>query len=135
MKDRGVRLQGEWASALKRYDTRPQLIQRPVSQEPILGDYVTDHFTWSWYALIAYELPLEKYIGSHLITPFFWIDAVVPTDAAAMGNALNYRFGINYKPNYFLTLKVEGSRLTLDIESQRVENKMWTLAGQVAVAF
>ncbi|MCP4679592.1 MAG: hypothetical protein GY854_29690 [Deltaproteobacteria bacterium] len=130
----GVRLQAEYVRGIIQYETRPFRVFVPVTTEP-MGTYMPDHIKSHVYGLLAWELPLHKYLGEMTLTPYIFVEYSVPEDSLAVANPLYVRFGLNYKPNAFVVLKVEAGRNTVESESLDPDPQSWMVAGQMAVSF
>jgi hypothetical protein len=134
----GVRLQAEYIRNLVLYKdgVRPEAAfsTSGVATENIfMPDFAGNFF----YFLFGYQLPLNKLLGDMTLTPYIGWEYVAP------GNYINdlkiktVWFGLNFKPSYFVTLKVEGSRNVADVQTSigAFAAKTWTVAGQLAVSF
>ncbi len=130
----GIRLQAECVRGIIQYDKRPFRTHAPVTTEPI-GGYMPDYIKFHVYGLLAWELPLHKYLGEMTLTPYLFIERSVPEDALEVANPFYIRFGVNYKPNPFIVLKVEAGRSTTESVSLNPDPQYWTVSGQAAVSF
>ncbi len=119
----GVRIQMEFAEALTMYDedTRPRDV----------GGYFANFAEVSAYGLLAYTLPLSKWLGSKLITPFFMYEFQQRWDTSTDTPGQVFHGGINFRPSPFVVLKAEYLQ---SYYSDRDDN-WYSLAGQVAVSF
>ncbi|MCP4602613.1 MAG: hypothetical protein GY847_19210 [Proteobacteria bacterium] len=63
------------------------------------------------YVLLAYELPLEKWLGAIRIIPYFMYEYGIPYDMYKYRNNIQYIGGFNIKPSPFVTIKLEGQYL------------------------
>jgi hypothetical protein len=94
-----------------------------------------DHIRTDVYGLLAYELPLQKYLGDMTLTPYLFIEHSIPEDSLAMANPLFIRFGLCYKPSPFVVLKFEAGRNTVKSISLDPDPQFWFLGAQMAVSF
>lgn len=103
------------------------------------GSDVIDQFMAYW--LLAYELPLKRWIGDRRMRPFLMIEygrvderPLSTMDSSIYQNGVAVVWGLNFQPNPWLTAKVEGmwAQLLSDLVG---EPQMWSLSMQTAVAF
>ncbi len=123
----GVRLQGEYVRRLRRFDVRPER-----SQYTGIGGHQPDYITWAAYALLAWELPLSKWLGGKTLTPYFEVDFGQLDDTVSLYKTHTAIMGLNFKPSPFVTLKAEATRLS-SVNDTMLD--AWYVAGQIAVSF
>ena len=139
----GVRLQSEYIRSMKRYSDggRPFAWNTNSEDYPY---YSPDTVASMFYAMLAYQLPLDKWLNGMTITPYVGFEYDIPHDemtwdasaTAEKGKFTNtvYNAGINFKPSSFVSLKLEGSYLDVNfLENWKAE--IWTAAAQLAVSF
>jgi hypothetical protein len=129
----GIRLQVEYARSLVKYDVHPIRVV-PIFNFTIGEIYFPDHTRWDGYALLAYELPLQKILGDMTLTPFVMGEMSSPEDLDDSSDASVIRAGFNFKPNHFWVIKLEGSRLWTP-NSPYVKSSIYFVGAQLAVWF
>ncbi len=127
----GVRLQAEYlrSSTLYTDNGRPPgwfFFGNPT--------YAPDTVTSLFYTLLAYQLPLDKWLGGMTITPYAGFESDLPKDELDVFKIMVVNFGLNFKPSSFVVLKLEGSRFKVDWVDDD-EATVWTVAGQLAISF
>ena len=85
------------------------------------------------YALAYYRLPLEKWLGSVTITPFFMYEYVASNDTTPYSNFNLISAGLNVKPSPFVTLK--GEYMHAIPETEMYGGSMDAINLQLAVSF
>ena len=122
----GVRLQAEFLRSLRKYSERPPRIR---SAGPGLQP---DYTITDVYGLIAYELPLKRWLGGVTITPYFMYEYAIFDDSSSI--PVNYILvgGINFKPWSMVVLKLESTSV-LEFESN--DHWLTRLMAQLAVSF
>ncbi|MBN2717611.1 MAG: hypothetical protein JXX14_17295 [Deltaproteobacteria bacterium] len=127
----GVRLQAEYLGSTTQFNDSA----RPISVWGNSENWVTPNYDTSlFYALLAYELPLSKILGSHTFTPYVGYEYDRPRDELK-GYEINIvNFGLNYKPSSVVCLKAEASRFDLTFIND-MKATVWTTATQLAVSF
>ncbi len=132
----GIVLQGEYV--WKRMDfTDPYLFntQHTVMQGGSAIDewYYASYLGYSGYGLVAYTLPLDRWIDPVAVTPYFYIEKNISYDTASFVNFTTIWSGINVKPTAFLTLKAE-YMYTIP-EDKKLYSNMHGVSVQAAVSF
>ncbi|MCP4600287.1 MAG: hypothetical protein GY847_07105 [Proteobacteria bacterium] len=123
----GVRIQGEYVRRIRKYSERPER-----SQTTVAGGYQPDYITWATYALLAWELPLGKWLENKTLTPYIEADCGHNDDTVLNTKSITIIGGLNFKPSPFVTLKAEATRLK-SIETHYLDS--WYLGAQMAVSF
>ncbi len=129
----GVHFQAEYARGLEKYDVHPKRMAPVANMSMPDGSHVPDHIKQVGYVLLAWTLPLEKFIGHAKITPYFVGEFSDADDSWDTVKSFMVRCGINFRPNSFLVLKAEYSNMRSP-DSDLV-SKIDTVGAQVAVAF
>jgi hypothetical protein len=129
----GVRIQAEYLRNLTRYSDKGRLLEgRPgVSTILLPGDYLNNMF----YAMLAYQLPLDRWLGGMTFTPYLGMELDKPNDLLETYRIFIFNFGLNFRPNSIVVLKLEGSRYYLVYQMESQTSTVWTVAGQLAVSF
>ena len=96
-------------------------------------NYEPNYLSKTAYAMLSYQLPLENVFDTLTITPFVGIDTLTLTDAIEDNNFVVYRFGINWKPSPFVTIKTNA--LQVNLENPNLPSELWFIKGQIAVSF
>lgn len=123
----GVILQMEYIGTLNQYKVR-------AKRQPQFGPgYWPDHYEMAGYMLLAYELPLERWLKNMRIMPYGAVEFVSYDDTFPKQIGLDYFWGLNFKPTPRVTLKAEGFRVKAEGEVQNFA--FWGAVGQVAVSF
>ena len=122
----GLRLQGEVVRGRVYYDERP-----PRSQFRG-GGYQPDYAFTDAYGLLAYELPLDAWLGDARLAPYFLYEWSNMDDSLPKMMANVYVGGLNLKPTPFVTVKAEYSYK----QSIHLEHADFQVASmQLAVSF
>jgi hypothetical protein len=129
----GLLIQSEWAGGIIKYVERP-LKQYPIVYVQIPGEYQPDYLRWDVYLLLAWTLPLERWLGDKTLTLYAMGERSVMDDSDDDYNVWMARWGINFKPTSFVMLKLDVALLMMP-ESDIIEDYPWSVGGQVAVAF
>jgi hypothetical protein len=129
----GVRLQAEYARSLRRYRTRPARTLPMIGSE-VPGMYQPDYVAWVGYVLLGWTLPLDALIGDMRITPWVMVERSKPEDTSVEFDLWSIRWGINFKPNSFVAIKVDAGYLTFS-DSTLFPDPTYSIGTQVAVAF
>jgi hypothetical protein len=138
----GIRLQGE---VIWRQDHVE--VSRPLTYEDqlLLANDLTGEMTgkyiyfdpsntgYDFYILLAYTLPLQKWLGQFLVKPYFCYELSRFMDTKPILNLAMYVFGINLQPHPNIVVKLEGSHLRA--ETDDYGDPFWNVAGQLAVSF
>ncbi|MCP4676270.1 MAG: hypothetical protein GY854_12320 [Deltaproteobacteria bacterium] len=130
----GVRLQAEYVRGLIRYDVRP-LRRMPVLDIPDpFGEKQPDYIKSDVYVLLAWQLPLDKWLGDMRLTPFGMVERSIMDDTYNDFDAMTIRAGLNFKPNSFVVLKFNAVHVRSP-KSEVLDVPWWMLNGQMAVSF
>jgi hypothetical protein len=129
----GVRLQAEYARSLIRYRTRPPR-RMPMAGITVAGQRQPDYASWVGYVLLGWTLPLDELIGEMKLTPFAMLERSEPEDFSDEFNLWSLRGGLNFKPNAFIAIKLDGGYVTFE-SSSMFRHPAWMLGSQIAVAF
>lgn len=132
----GVRLQGEYIRRRVDYDnvTPLESIDVLFSGGNLTETLYTASFIGnSFYGLIAYTLPLDKWISPVKITPFFMYENVEDNDTLNRSALQAISGGLNIKPSPFVALKVEYGQVFTKSNLFGTPGKQ--VAAQVAVSF
>ncbi len=130
----GVRLQAEYLRSLILYDVRPVRVMPVLNVANPTGEKQPDYVTWDMYVLLAWQLPLDKWLGEMRLTPYAMLERSVMDDTYEDLSALTFRFGLNFKPNSFVVLKLDAVYASFT-ESEILDDPWWMLSGQMAVSF
>lgn len=130
----GVRLQSEFAGGYLRYDVRPVRIMPFVGIASPDGEKQPDHLRWSNYSILAWTLPLRRWLGDMTLTPWVGYEYWVGDDSSKDFDVAMWRFGINFKPNAAVAVKLDGCVADLPHSPYDIETG-YMIAAQVAVAF
>jgi hypothetical protein len=129
----GVLLQAEWAGGYIRYVERPPKIY-PIVNVVIPGEYQPDYLRWDAYALLAWTLPLDKWLGEKKLTLYTMGERSIMDDSDDDYNVWMLRWGIDFKPVSCVVLKVDTALLMMP-DSELISENAWSVGGQIAVAF
>ncbi len=136
----GLRLQSEYAHRRVYYTEHrmmgpeEQMIQ--TGELNLLDQRYNPSFLGnSAYALIAYELPLHRWIGQFRIAPYFMYEYYEGYDTKANLPMHAYAAGLNLKPYPFTVIKVEWSLATCSDVFGSEKNRINNIAAQLAVSF
>ncbi len=100
----------------------------------ILGTYFIPSYTgWGIFAILSYELPLEKWIYPVRISPFVLYDGASPEDFMQLQDVQKVGAGFNIKFSRNVVTKVAGRAYLPD--SDMFGGKFFTLLAQLAVSF
>lgn len=132
----GLRLQAEYA-----YRYQDFSVNRPMESEyailqtasPLDELFHPSEIGHDFYVLLAYTLPLHRWLHPVLITPYAMFEYGHTTDIFLWANANRYLAGVNIKPSPFVTLKLEG--LISVMGSDIVGKEINSINAQVAVSF
>jgi len=129
----GVRIQVEYLKNLIRITDEGRL----AAAQPGVNftRYPADNVSNMFYALLAYQLPLDKWLGGTTITPYFIVEYDKPFDSQKETSSLVFNFGLNLKPTSYVALKLEGSQLQYRFVQDESLTTVWTVASQLAVSF
>lgn len=106
----GFRLQTEFVYCYIDYQLHDE-------REPIRGlGYQPSYTRFDFYTLLAYKLPLDRWLGGMSISPFVFYEYINYDDSVPGLTGDNYRAGLNFKPTPFLVLKGEYSYTKVDIQ-------------------
>ncbi|MCP4602538.1 MAG: hypothetical protein GY847_18815 [Proteobacteria bacterium] len=132
----GFRLQSEYVWVYSK-----QLIPSPISSNfsifhgvsPFQTILTPSQLGNDVYVLLAYELPLEKWLENLRIIPFFMFEYGLPLDMYKYRGITQYILGLNLKPSPYITLKLEGEIATFHTKSMGKPGK--GIIAQLAVSF
>ena len=133
----GVRLQGEYVFRFVDYNTHNVLsAERALLQgaNPLEDIFTASNTGNGVYGLIAWELPLAKWINPVRITPYFIAEYNVTDDTLDYLNVNMIIGGINVKPSPYVTLKVEHA-LGIPTDKKVYSHNINLLCAQLAVSF
>ncbi|MCP4675692.1 MAG: hypothetical protein GY854_09340 [Deltaproteobacteria bacterium] len=131
----GVKLFGEYVFKRVNYIKAP--IQIRDNQFIQNGDIVDTRYepsftTQSVYGILAWTLPLDKFIAPVTITPYGGYDWVQIQDHFDWYAVRITRFGLNVKPSPHIVLKLEG---VVDALHRKLGGTVNILTAQIAVSF
>jgi hypothetical protein len=129
----GLLVQAEWAGGIIKYIERPQR-QYPIVNVPIPGEYQPDYLRWDMYLLLAWTLPLDKWLGEKKLTLYSMGERSIMDDSDENYNVWMLRWGVTFKPVSFVVLKVDCATLMMP-ESDLITGNATSVGGQIAVAF
>lgn len=126
-----IRLQGEFMRGRINYDDDYRVLR---SQSLGVG-YQPDYVYTDFYGLIGYILPLDKWLGSMKIMPYFLYEYSDQDDSVAESLITHILIGgINFKPSPYIVLKIEYTqKLTPAWEDHAAD--FHVVAAQLAVSF
>ena len=97
----GLRFQAEYVRALVTFSKRGiRLQERGPGYQP-------DHTKQGIYTLLAYKLPLEKWLGDMTLSPFVFFEHSNMDNTTDVALGHTYGGGFNFKPSPFVVLKLE----------------------------
>ncbi|MCP4677427.1 MAG: hypothetical protein GY854_18310 [Deltaproteobacteria bacterium] len=123
----GVRLQGEFIRRLIQYSERAER-----SHLSGMGGYQPNYITIAFYGILAWELPLSKWLGDMKLTPYVEVDYNDRDDSIPDNDSIMILGGLNFKPSPFVTLKAEAGRVN---SFHGTRANLTYLAAQMAVSF
>jgi hypothetical protein len=85
------------------------------------------------YALLYWELPLDRWLGDFKIIPFAMVEINTYIDINPWGNQKDFFGGFNLRPSPYLTLKLE--YMFVKPEDRRFSSEMHGITAQAAVSF
>lgn len=138
----GIKLQSEFIYRRDEVEVpRPLLYEDQVLLAgdltgELTGDYIyfdPSNTGYDVYTLLAYTLPLQRWLGQFLITPYVYWERSRYMDTKPILNLTQYVGGINLQPHPNVVLKLEASYLRAEDDRQGKPFK--NLAAQVAVSF
>ena len=132
----GVRLQAEYVWRYVDYSTPGVLTQDETlfaGGTPFDTMYTASYLGLGFYGLIAYELPLARWIDPVRIIPYFMYELNRHDDTKPNQNLTTYIGGINIKPSPYVTIKVEGGAAVP--ERNYYGSILRGFAAQLAVSF
>jgi hypothetical protein len=139
---KGLRLQSELVRRLVRYEVRP--LQTFADREASINGYPADYVATSAYLLVAYTLPLRRFIGDRPVTPYLMGEYINLNDTLDSNLGINVEIGINFKPVPYVALKLETYSVYFPIWHQDAVDAgtrkdalehFWGLTAQMAVSF
>ena len=135
---KGVKLFGEYVFKRNDYQmASDQSRDYQFVQNGDVGDLdnprrAPDYTAHSFYGILAWTLPLDRFIAPVSITPYIGYDWIRPFDYYDWFVLKNVRWGINVKPSPNVVLKVEGNRV---IYVDQLGGPLTNLIAQLAVSF
>lgn len=130
----GVLVQAEWAGGIIKYIERP-LKQYPVVNVEMPGQYQPDYIRWDAYVLLAWTLPLERWLDDKKITLYAMGERSIMDDTDDNYNVWMVRWGLNFKPMSFVILKFDVALLLMPESELIAQSNPYSVGGQIAVAF
>jgi hypothetical protein len=126
-----IQLQGEFMRGLIRYDDKHRVIR---SQSRGLG-FQPDYVYTDFYVMLAYTLPLDKWLGSMKLTPYFLYEYSDIDDSVKEPLISHILIGgLNFKPSPYVVLKLEYThKMTPAWDNHGADFRV--LAAQLAVLF
>ena len=132
----GVRLQSEYAFQYKK-----RVVPEPLDAtqtifagaSPLNPPYAATSQGHDVYVLLAYELPLHKWISPVRITPYFMYEYGMVDDTMPFTNMEQYMVGVNVKPSPFVVLKAEG--MMGDSGTDLLGADLRVVSAQMAISF
>jgi hypothetical protein len=95
--------------------------------------YEASSIGWDVYGLVAYTLPLQRWFGEVLVTPYFLYEKNRSNDTKPQWNMSLFVAGLNVQPNRFITLKAEWTLAMPEFISYGANSQ--GVAAQIAVSF
>ena len=130
----GLLVQAEWAGGIIKYVERP-LKQYPIVNVALPGEYQPDYMRWDVYLLLAWTLPLERWLEDKKLTLYTMGERSIMDDTDDNYNVWMFRAGINFQPVQFVMLKLDVALLMMPDSELIAQSNPWSLGGQIAVAF
>jgi hypothetical protein len=133
----GVRIQSEYIWRYVDYQKSGIIGPADIAQKggsPLETYYWSSYIGNGVYVLLAYELPLEKWITPVRITPYFMFEYGDPSDSMSQMSFKTFLFGLNIKPSPYVVLKAEYSYAIPKTEMAYGENTQ-SFSAQMAVSF
>lgn len=127
------RIQSEAAGGLLKYEVRPIATVPVIEEESPLGEYQPDFYKWNVYLMLAYEIPIRSGDKEMFLTPFLLAEYDVMYDSLPEYNTWVWRGGLNFKPNSFVVLKLDGTYVWLSKNGDI--DPIWSIGLQVALTF
>ncbi len=132
----GLRLQGEFIWRRVDYAVPAVLNQTEhlfAGGTPGEMFYHANHTGYAVYGLLAYELPLHRWLDPVRISPYVFYERNRHADVKPSENMTLYIAGLNIKPSPYVTIKLEGG--FADLEHRFYGSRLKDLAVQMAVSF
>jgi hypothetical protein len=133
----GVKLQSEYIWRYVDYQKAGMIGPSDVALKggsPLETYYSASFIGNDVYVLLAYELPLEKWITPVRITPYFMYEHGDPQDNTPQMAFDTFLFGLNVKPSPYVVLKAEYSYAIPKSELAYGDN-VQNFSAQMAVSF
>ncbi len=132
----GVRLQGEYV--WRRWDvSKPKVRDEAATMfdggQPGDAYYAPGFIGWGVYGMLAYELPLQRWIAPVRITPYILCEVNRHDDTLEYQNLTTFIGGLNVKPSPYVTLKLEGGIAVP--QEDYLGGTLKSVAAQLAVSF
>jgi hypothetical protein len=126
----GVLLQGEYVRTLTKYSERPLKNLWSGGQ-----GYQADFVNNTSYVLLAYKLPLDRWLGTMSISPYLMWESMDTDDSEDNPPIQMFNGGINFKPSQAVVLKVEGAYMYADEVYGDGTTGFGIISAQMAVSF
>jgi hypothetical protein len=132
----GLRLQLEYVWTRWDYDkTGPRYPQESLfAGAPPMTDYFrASNVGNAFYGLLAYDLPLSRWLGDFKIMPYVFFEQNHHDDTLPHAWVTHLFLGLNLKPSPYVTLKLEGMYAKADLDVYGGDN--YAISAQMAVSF
>jgi hypothetical protein len=130
----GVLIQSEWAGGYIKYVVRPQKAY-PIVNVAIPDEYQPDYLRWDAYVLLAWTLPLDRWLKDKSITLYTMGERSIMDDTDDNYNVWMVRAGLDFKPVSFVVIKVDWAMLLMPESDLIAQSNPYSIGGQIAVAF
>jgi hypothetical protein len=109
---RGLRLQSEYVYRRVMYDTpivedMARMGMRGLIPMVDTGHFNANHIGRDAYGLLAYNLPLERWLGSLHITPYVFVEYSMEDDTFPFQEILWITAGLNIRPSPYVVFKLQ----------------------------
>jgi hypothetical protein len=105
-----------------------------IGADPTLDTFKGDFVGQAAYVLLAWELPLRKWLKTVRITPYVGYDFLRPNDSRDYDQMDMFQFGLNVKPSSFVTLKTSAYAV-LPKNDLVIGGDYWYWTNSLAVSF
>ncbi|MCP4679960.1 MAG: hypothetical protein GY854_31605 [Deltaproteobacteria bacterium] len=134
----GVRLQSELI-----WNYIEQIIPRRMADDdvilnggnPLIPMFAPSHTGLGYYVLLAYQLPLDKYLGSFRIMPYLMWEDSDPAEYIPQSGSRIFSAGLNLKPTPNTVIKAEYGRLSSLSDAIGLGEPVHVVQAQLAVSF
>lgn len=133
----GVRLQSEYVYNYIDYEVTGPIAASEVALKggsPLEDYYWASYIGNDVYVLLAYELPLEKWISPVRLTPYFMYEYGDPMDIMPQIGFQTFLAGLNIKPSPYVVLKAEYS-YAIPKSTMAYGENIQNVSAQMAVSF